>query len=144
MVGCAGVVQPTLTSRFPCGGVAVKFGSGPRVTPSHAAQPGVQPLEKKKQACPFAPEMLRPSTAPREEDGSGHHGSNGSTGTGVGTGPRHGSSVRSTALRDGGTVTAPCPSAAVAKDATRRERRRRCEVGLEITIVIAEAILDDE
>ena len=83
LVGCAGVVQPTLTSRFPCGGVAVKFGSGPRVTPSHAALPGVQPLEKKKQACPFAPEMLRPSTAPREEDGSGHHGSNGNRAFGL-------------------------------------------------------------
>jgi hypothetical protein len=100
--------------------VQVKDGIGPRVEPSHSPQPMAHPLENQKQACPFAPEMLRSSVEAAALEGNGHQGSKGS---GCGTGPPHGFSSESTALRGSGMVIAECARVTVGRAMSRKHAR---------------------
>ena len=75
--------------------------------------------KKALHTCPFDPEMFRLSLPAAAREGMGHHGSNGS---GCGTGPPHGFSSESTALRGCGIVIAEWAAAVTAHAAavTRR------------------------
>ena len=130
-----------------------KWGIGPRVDPSHSLQPIAQPLvdgsvsankrhlgvltylENQKQACPFAPDRLRPGSVRTASSlGKGHHGSKG---TGLLIGPPQGISFESMAFRAGGKVMAPWDWTATGRTATATTRRRR--LAELITCIIAEA-----
>lgn len=90
------------------------FGMGPRVLPSHTAQPMAQPELNQKHACPLRPESRpAPEGGPLASGTAHQFGPVESKATAppgeTGTGSVHGAKAPSTAVRGGGWTTEPWP-----------------------------------